>query len=147
MAKQGGSLPRGRRLRHEVPDVPLPAELNPTERAAQVALRSLVESADGRFDSKTAIPLGSNTELVRLFDEWARANASDRPEGLYFGGRPGLWHALDRLYPLQDPNRWDALRKEVILELEHKGWRRASPPRGIAFYLPARTGWDDQRRR
>ncbi len=136
MAKQGGSLPRGRRLRHEVPGVPSTSDLTKTQRSAQAALRSLVETAGGRFDSKTAIPLGHLTELAQLLDDWARANATNRPEGLYFGGRPGLWHTLDQLYPLQDPNRWDALRREVILELEHQGWRRASPPRGPAFYLP-----------
>lgn len=35
-----------------------------------------------------------------------------------------------------DSNRWDHLRKEVIPELEHGGWRRASPPRGVSFHLP-----------
>ena len=54
-------------------------------------------------------------------------------EALYFDGRPGLWHALDDLYPLQDPNRWDPLRQAVIGELETRGWRRRTPPRGIAF--------------
>lgn len=137
MSKQGGSLPRGRRLRHEVPEVPRAENLNNVERTAQVALRSLVEAAGGRFGSTSAIPLGSITELADLLDAWGRSNASERREGLYFGGRPGLWHALDQLYPLQDPNRWDRLRKEVILELEHRGWRRASPPRGVSFYLPS----------
>lgn len=136
MSKQGGSLPRGRRLRHEVPEVPRPEDLNTVERTAQVALRSLVEAAGGRFDSTTVIPLGSLAEIADLLDAWGRSNATERSDGLYFGGRPGLWHALDRLYPLQDPNRWDRLRKEVIAELEHRGWRRASPPRGVSFYLP-----------
>ncbi|HEX3866861.1 MAG TPA: hypothetical protein VHV78_08920, partial [Gemmatimonadaceae bacterium] len=53
--------------------------------------------------------------------------------GLYFSGRPGLWHALDELYPLQDPNRWDRLREAVIAELEQRNWVRRSPPRGAAF--------------
>jgi len=136
MSKQGGSLPRGRRLRHEVPEVPRPDDLTDIERQAQVALRTLVESAGGRFDSTTPIPLGGITELADLLDAWGRTHATERSEGLYFGGRPGLWHALDRLYPLQDPNRWDKLRQEAINELEHRGWRRASPPRGASFYLP-----------
>jgi hypothetical protein len=137
MSKQAGSLPRGRRPRHEVPEVPRPEDLTNIERAAQCALRSLVETAGGWFDSSTAIALGSIAELADLLDAWGRSNATERSDGLYFRGRPGLWHALDRLYPLQDPNRWDSLRKELILELEHRGWRRASPPRGVSFYLPA----------
>jgi hypothetical protein len=135
MAKQGGSLPRGRRLPDELPDVPPSADLTSPERSAQALLRSLVESAGGRQGS-TSIPLGYISELADLLDSWARGYASSRPDGLYFNGRPGLWHALDRLYPLEDPNRWDALRKEVILELEHRGWRRARPPRGSGFHLP-----------
>jgi hypothetical protein len=136
MSKQGGSLPRGRRLRSEVPDVPNADKLNRVERAAQTSLRALVGEAGGRFDSATAIPIGSIPELADLLDAWGRTHADSRSDGLYFGGRPGLWHALDQLVPLQDPNRWDALRKEVIRELESRGWRRASPPRGIAFHLP-----------
>lgn len=136
MAKQGGSLPRGRRLPHEVPDIPSTADLTSLERASQALLRSLVESAGGRRGTSTAIPVGHTSELADLLDAWGRANAVSRADGLYFGGRPGLWHALDRLYPLEDPNRWDALRKEIVLELEHRGWRRASPPRGSSFYLP-----------
>ena len=138
MSKEGGSLSRCRRLRHEVPEVPPPDDLNTVERAAQVVLRSLVETAGGRFESTTAIPLGSLAEIADLLDAWGRSNATERSDGRYFGGRPGLWHALDRLCPLQDPNRWDRLRKEVILELEHRGWHPDSPPRGVSFFLPER---------
>ncbi|MBI2708088.1 MAG: hypothetical protein HYX34_00075 [Actinobacteria bacterium] len=138
MSKQGGSLPRGRRLRHEVPEVPRTEDLTTVERTAQPRWDHWSEEGGGRFDSATAIPLGSITELADLLDAWGRSNASEHTEDLYFGGRPGLWHALDRLYPLQDPNRWDRLRKKVILELEHRGWRRASPPRGVSFFLPER---------
>jgi hypothetical protein len=136
MAKQGGSLPRGRRLRHEVPAVPDPHDLTELERVAQRELRRLVDQAGGRFDSTKAIPIGSIDDLAELLDAWARRNATDKDGELYFGGQPGLWHALDELYPLQDPNRWDRLRKAIIAELEARGWRRVSPPRGTAFYLP-----------
>jgi hypothetical protein len=136
MAKQGGSLPRGRRLRHEVLDVPSPSDLTHVEKVAQAALRSLVGEAGGRFESTKAIPIGNVSELADLFDAWGRRHANDKDGELYFAGQPGLWHALDELYPLQDPNRWDRLRQEVIRELEERGWRRASPPRGVTFYLP-----------
>lgn len=136
MTKQGGSLPRGRRLRHEVPAVPEPDDLTSLERVAQRELRSLVDQAGGRFDSTKAIPIGNIDDLANLFDAWARRNATERNGETYFAGQPGLWHALDELYPLQDPNRWDRLRQAIIAELEGRGWRRVSPPRGIAFVLP-----------
>jgi len=31
----------------------------------------------------------------------------------------------------------DLLRKAIIIELEARGWRRITPPRGSAFLLPA----------
>lgn len=136
MSKQGGSLPRGRRLRHEVPEVPSSKDLTSVERKAQAALRTLVDEAGGRFDSTKAVPVGSVAELADLLDGWGRRHARLKDGALYFGGQPGLWHALDELIPLQDPNRWDGLRKAVIAELEARGWRRASPPRGISFFLP-----------
>lgn len=136
MAKQGGSLPRGRRLRHEVPDVPSPDDLTEVERVAQRALRTLVGEAGGRFDSTKAIPVGHVDELAALLDAWARRHAGEKHGRLYFGGQPGFWHALDELYPLQDPNRWDRLRQAILGELVERGWRRVSPPRGTAFNLP-----------
>lgn len=138
MTKQGGSLPRGRRRHDEVPGIPAADGLNHVERVAQRGLRELVEEAGGRFDTPTTkrIGVGHIGDLADLFEAWGRDNAGSRGERCYFAGRPGFWHALDRLYPLQDPNRWDALRVEVIVELEARGWRRASPPRGIGFYLP-----------
>jgi hypothetical protein len=137
MTKQsGGSLPRGRRRRNEVPPVPEAAHLSPLEADAQRALRELVESVGGRFDSQRRIPVGHIDTLARLFDAWARRHAESSASGLYFDGHPGLWHALDELYPLQDPNRWDPLRQAVIAELETNGWRRRKPPRGIAFDIP-----------
>jgi len=135
-SKQGGSLPKGRRLREEVPDVPPRRKLSPVERRAQRVLRSLVEEAGGRFESRTAVPSGGIEELMALFEGWARGHAVERDGRACFGGEPGLWHALDELYPLQDPNRWDGLRKEVISELEARGWERVSPPRGSTFLLP-----------
>lgn len=137
MAKQGGSLPRGRRTRQEVPDVPDARDLGDLDAAAQRVLRDLVERAGGRFDSKTAIPIGHLDVLARLFDTWGRRFAEPAGDGLYFGGQPGLWHALDELYPLQDPNRWDGLRRAVIIELEKGAWRRRRPPRGTSFDITA----------
>src|SRR5688572_8666433 len=123
-----GSLPRGRRLRHEVPAVPAGDDLLPLEADAQRALRDLVERAGGRFDSSRRIPVGHLETLARLVDAWGRRNAVPTAGRLYFDGHPGLWHALDELYPLQDPNRWDPLRRAVIVELEERGWTRRLPP-------------------
>lgn len=135
MSKAGGSLPRGRRLRHEVPAVPAAGDLTEIERSSQELLRRLVERAGGRFDTTEPIPVDGVDVLADLFDAWARQHADLSGGSVYFNGRPGLWHALDDLYPLQDPNRWDRLRKDVILELEHRGWVRTAPPRGSGFNL------------
>jgi len=129
----GGSLPRGRRVRHELPAIPAATDLPPLEAKAQRVLRDLVERAGGRYDSRTSIPIGHLDTLVLLLDAWGRRHAVSRPTRLYFSGQPGLWHALDELYPLQGPNRWDRLRQAVISELEKGAWRRRTPPRGIAF--------------
>lgn len=137
MAKQGGSLPRGRRTREEVPPVPNALDLGDLDAAAQRVLHDLVERTGGRFDSKTAIPIGHLEVLTRLFDAWGRRFAEPALDGLYFGGRPGLWHALDELCPLQDPNRWDVLRRAVVIELEKGPWRRRRPPRGTSFDITA----------
>jgi hypothetical protein len=138
MAKQGGSRGRGRRLRHEVPEPPARDGLSQAEGVAQEALRRLVDASGGRFDGPHATPIsiGSVEVLADLLDEWGRRHAVTSPVGHYFPGRPGFWHAFDRLCPLQDPNRWDRLREATIAELELRGWRRRTPPRGSAFDLP-----------
>lgn len=136
MSKAAGSLPRGRRLRREVPAVPEPQDLNAVERVAQQHLRTLVERAGGRFETAEPIPVDHIESLVELFDAWAHRHAQSNTGVAHFNGRPGLWHALDELYPLQDPNRWDRLRQAVIAELEHRGWVRTAPPRGSGFDLP-----------
>ncbi len=136
MAKSGGSLPRGRRLREETPPVPARESLSADDAEAQRVLKDLVEKAGGRFGG-SAVPVGHLGVLAELFERWARANSDATPEGgVYFSGQPGLWKALDQLYPLQDPNRWDRLRGAVIADLEKHGWRRRRPPRGAGFDLP-----------
>ena len=136
MAKGGGSLPRGRRLRSEVPDVPEPSGLSDLDVRAQRALRRLVEEAGGRFDSAKAIPIRHLDLFAALFQEWAVRYGERSGDGVYFSGQPGLWHALDDLYALQDPNRWDRLRNAIIRHLEAQGWHRRTPPRGSAFDVP-----------
>ena len=136
MAKAGGTAGRGRRLRHEVPDIPSPDGLDDLGRRCQAAVARLVEEVGGRFDSKTAVPARHLELFASLFEAWAVRHGERQGDGVYFGGQPGLWHALDDLYPLQDPNRWDGLRREVIRQLERDGWRRRTPPRGAAFDIP-----------
>lgn len=137
MARAAGSLARGRRSLDEVPPVPSAAELNPRQVAAQAVLIELVQDSGGRIDAATPIALGGVDVLADLLDSWGRSHARVRQGQLYYNGRPGLWHAFDALYPLQDPNRWDRLRQAAIIELEARGWRRAVPPRGAGFYLPS----------
>lgn len=134
MAKKGGSLTLGRRTRDEVPAMPSESDLSRSDARAQRSLMALVDEAGGRFDSTTAIPVGHVDVLADLLDAWGRRHATPQDGHLYFGGQPGLWHALDQPCPLQDPNRWDRLRRRSFVELEGtRKWRRRRPPRGIAF--------------
>src|SRR5688572_13480892 len=124
MAKAGGSLGRGRRMAHETPAIPDAASLEPEARAAQGVLARLVAEAGGQMGMGGSIPVDSVSALADHLDGWARRLATAREGRTYFAGRPGLWHALDELYPLQDPNRWDALRLAITRELEGRGWER-----------------------
>lgn len=136
MAKAGGSLGNGRRLAHETPAIPDGESLGPEARATQRVLARLDAAAGGRMGRGGSIPVDSVPALADYLDGWARRLATARNGRTYFAGRPGLWHALDELYPLQDPNRWDALRLAITRELEDRGWERVAPPRGSTFYLP-----------
>lgn len=137
MAKSGGSLGRGRRLAHEVPAPRDPADLSDVAYRAQLELRALVEEVGGPAGTRQ-VPVAHLDLLGELFDEWAQRHGDRTSDGWMFSGHPGLWHALDELWPLQDPNRWDALRKAVIERLEASHWTRLSPPRGSAFHVRLR---------
>lgn len=136
--KAGGSLSRGRRRRDEVPPVPVPEGLSAVEREAQIVLKVLVERAGGRFGSTAPIDVDQLEVFEQLFNDWAREHGEPTDYGVCFRGRPGLWHALDALYPLEDPNRWDRLREAVIGALESANWVRRSRPRGSVFDIHAR---------
>jgi hypothetical protein len=136
--KAGGSLPRGRRRRDEVPPVPMPEGLNAVEREARGVLQGLVERAGGRFSSTVPIEVDQLEVFEQLFNGWAQEHSEPTDYGICFKGRPGLWHALDELYPLQDPNRWDRLREAVIAALEDVNWVRRSRPRGSVFDIHVR---------
>lgn len=138
MAKDAGSLDRGRRLRDEVPPVPEAEALTEGDRQIQASLRRLVESVGGRFGvrGEQPVPVDHVDELATYVDRWARRYAQPEPTGLRYTGRPGIWHALDELYPLQDPNRWDRLRQVITDELVARGWQRRNPPRGSSWDLP-----------
>ena len=137
MAEQAGSQARGRRLAGELPPVPEPATLSESARRAQNALLVMVGEAGGRFSwGGSQIPVAEVPTLADRCEEWGRSQARrDRDGLLFFSGRPGLWHALDELVPLQDPNRWDQLRAAVIEELQTRGWTR-SIEHGSSFTLP-----------
>lgn len=121
----------------ELPPVPVPDELTDACRAAQPALRELVEAAGGRLGLRgrgNMISEGHIDVFVPVMREWAEHYGTRRDGGIELS-RPGLWHALERLYPLQDPNRIDRLRKAVIVELQRQGWRRDGV-RGLKWWIP-----------
>jgi hypothetical protein len=64
MSKQGGSLSRCRRLRHEVPEVPPPDDLNTVERAAQDSGTPSTGSARSRTRT------GGTACVRRSFSSW-----------------------------------------------------------------------------
>jgi len=139
MAKQGGSLGRGRRTREQTPPVPERDRLTGLDARAQAALAQLVDAAGGRWGiGGRPIPVDHLEPLADLLEAWGRRHARSDAARDYFPGRPGFWHALDELYPLQDPNRWDPLRLALTRELEGRGWeRRGSAPNGTTWWLPA----------
>lgn len=121
----------------ELPPVPQPAELTEVGRAAQPALRELVEAAGGRLGFRgpgNMIGEGHIDVFIPVMREWVEHYGSRRDGGIEFS-RPGLWHALERLYPLQDPNRIDRLRKAVLVELQRQGWSR-NGVRGSKWWIP-----------
>lgn len=114
--------------------MPDAGDLSEIEQRSQQVLRDMVERAGGRF-AGSYIQEDHLGVLSVLFDTWGRRHAVETDRGLKFSGRPGLWHALDELYPLQDPNRWNNLRAAVIARLEDGSWERCSPPRGTSFFI------------
>jgi hypothetical protein len=121
----------------ELPPIPAPDELTDTCRAAQPMLRELVEAAGGRLGFRgpgNMIGEGHIDVFVPVMREWAEHYGTRRDGGIEFS-RPGLWHALERLYPLQDPNRIDRLRKAVIVELQRQGWHRKGV-RSSKWWIP-----------
>lgn len=137
-----GSLPgkKGSRTDAELTEVPDPESLTAVSRIAQSELLALVASVGGRhgLEPTPAIPIGSLDTLIPLLEEWVDHYGDHLPDGVAFS-RPGLWHALDRLVPLQNPNRWDRLRKALTHELESKGWVRSGGPRGSKWWIPNRV--------
>ena len=123
MARQGGTLGRGRRTREQTPPVPDRQQLSELDRRAQTALQQLVDKAGGRWGiDGRSIDVDHVELLADLLEAWGRRNSKRDAGGHdYFPGRPGFWHALDELYPLQDPNRWDRLRLALTRELESRG--------------------------
>lgn len=108
-----------------------PADPSITERA-QLSLRELVDRAGGPAGSDY-IPVDHVAVVKDLFNEWAARYGEPTSRGIFFSGRPGLWHSLDELVPLTNRRRWNRLRFAVIAALEGENWVRRSPPRGSAF--------------
>lgn len=143
MSERSGSLARGRRHADETPDPPATESLNPQDAEAQRVLRRLVERAEGRLpvQSRGAVPVGDLGVLAPYVERWAIRISHQTASGRVYSGRPGAWHAFDELYPLQDPNRWDALRAAVFDELQTRhGWQRDTPPHRTAWRIPRSAG-------
>lgn len=136
MAKAGGSLPGGRRTRDEVPPVPDASALwnSNSELRPRCAGSSKTPAGGSIPPALFRHNISSCSEPCSMHGP--SATGSDLGTGCSSPGRPGLWHALDDLYPLQDPNRWDHLRLATIRHLENRGWQRRTPPRGSAFDIP-----------
>lgn len=140
MAKGGGSLGRGRKTREETAPLPDRSQLNDLEGRAQTALKGLVDDAGGRWgliDAKS-IPVGHLDLVVDLLARWMVQYSTPHKQSgrAYFPGRPGLWHALDDLVPLQDPNRWNPLRAAATAELSERGFERIGGVNGATWFLP-----------
>ncbi len=140
MAKGGGSLGRGRKTREETGPIPDRNLLTGLDQQAQAVLEQLVESAGGRWglSGTQSIPIGAIDVLTEVVVTWIAKHSRPHPQNgrLYFPGEPGLWRAFDLLYPLQDPNRWNALRQATTTELEARGYERQGGPNGSTWYLP-----------
>ncbi len=140
MAKGGGSLGRGRKTREETSPIPPKDQLSELDGRAQVVLEALVEAAGGRWglSGTQSIPGDAKAVLVELLRAWMKSHSRPHPGTgrPYFPGTPGAWHAFDDLYPLQDPNRWNPLRRAVMLELESLGYERIGGANGTTWYLP-----------
>lgn len=114
-------------------------DLDPaTVSAARRAVERLVERSGGP-GGHAAVPADYVDSIADLFEAWARHHGRMAPAGaIDFGPQPGLWHALQGLVPIDDPNRWDGLRKAVIKHLEsQRGWTRPSP-KSSQFSLPSK---------
>lgn len=108
--------------------------VQPDGKQAQRVLQAMVARAGGPSGS-SPIPVDHLPTLKLLFNAWAARFGEHTGDGIIFRGRPGLWHALDQLVPLTDTNRWDGLRKAVLIELEAENWERVTPPRGSVFLI------------
>lgn len=104
--------------------------------------RSAVEDLVVRTQAsgRRGIEVGHEDTLGSLFTAVAREFGRPAPGGVFFGGRagePGLWHALQALYAIDDTNRWNELRRAVVANLIASGrWRRrGASPRGAEFFV------------
>lgn len=121
--------------RHARPhrDALFEGELTTAQAAAQRCLKDLVGKSRAG-----SVRVGHVETLAELFDEWAYDHAEQKGGALLFAGKggTGLWHVLQGLCPLDDPQRWNNLRAAVVAHLESSGrWRRVRPPRGSTFEL------------
>jgi hypothetical protein len=115
------------------------ASLDPTVvRAAMDVLTDLVRRT--RAAGRQGIIVDEYEVLGEFFTAFATQCGRSAPGGVLFGGRsgePGLWHALQELCPIDDPNNWNNLRREIVADLIAKNrWERVgSSPRGSEFRI------------
>lgn len=119
--------------------------LSETARSLQDQLRLAVKQDGGRLGIPPEISGQISPDLLDMdaltdyADQWARKFAEPyENDSRYFSGRPGFWRCFDELYPLQDPNRWNAIRHGVTTALERRGWVRPGGPQSSAWIIPGR---------
>jgi hypothetical protein len=107
--------------------------------SARRTVDGLVARSGGQSASGPVVVDGL-VAIAALFQVWAEhlgASENLAPGTMFrFESQPGLWRALQALVPLDDPDRWNALRAAVIKRLESLGWEREVPPRGSVFRVP-----------
>jgi hypothetical protein len=99
----------------------------------------MVDAAGGRLDPARGTPkLTRPDPVIEVVNEWVGHYGDHRDGGIHYDGNDnGLWHAFDRLVPLQDPNRWTGFRKQAFDHLErHHGWRREGGSRSPKWWVP-----------
>lgn len=134
-----GSGSKGRRKPGEMPSLPDRDALSPIGQRAQTVLLELVGGGQGRLQPSGPIPTDHLELLSELMAEWVDHYGINDGDYVTFRTRGcGGWYLLDRLVPLQNPNRWDSLRAGLYEHLRSvHGWTGVGKgPRFNVYQVP-----------